>query len=132
MTYAVLSEDPNILFSSVNFPLSVDLSSNANLTSIAILSAQDLYKFYPQASDSVTVLTSLNSPTVIDLSTTASTASLLNITILQTTDLYQHAVQLGDPVLVSNKVYYSTDFVSITNFNVPEPVPLTFLERWAG
>lgn len=132
MTYAVLSEDPNILFSSVNFPLSVDLSSNANLTSIAIVSLQDLYKFYPQASDSVTVLTSLNSPTVIDLSTTASTANLLSITILQTNNLYQHAIQLGDSVLVGDKIFYSTDFVSITNFNVPEPIPLTFLERWAG
>lgn len=130
MTYALLSEDPNILFSSLNFPLSVNLSSNANLTNISILSPQELYKFHSQAADSVTVATSLNLRHVIDIST--STTDLLSITILQANNLYQHAIQLGDSVLVGNKTFYSTDFVSITDFNVPEPIPLTFLERWAG
>lgn len=127
---SLISEDPNILFSSVNFPLSVDLSSSANLTNISILNPQDLYKFYAQASDVVTFFTSLNGPSLIDLS--SYNTGLLNITVLQTNNLYKHVLQLGDPVIEVGKAFISADFVSITNFNVPDPIPLTFPERWAG
>lgn len=127
---SLISEDPNILFSSVNFPLSVDLSSSANLTNISILNPQDLFKFYSQASDVVTFFTSLNGPSLIDLS--IYNTGLLNITVLQANNLYKHVLQLGDPVMEVGKAFLSTDFVSITDFNVPDPVPLTFPERWAG
>lgn len=37
-----------------------------------------------------------------------------------------------DSILEGNVTIYSTDFVSITSFNLPEVEPLAFPERWAG
>jgi hypothetical protein len=129
---SVLSSASNLNFTSLLHPSLINLSDRYNLTDITILTVSDEYKFFQQPSDFVTFSSSSEWPRIINLSSSASTASLLNITILQTTDRYRNILQSEGPVLVTGRTFYSVDFVSITNFNVPDPVPLTFQERWAG
>lgn len=73
--------------------------------------------------------TSIDLTNVIDLS---NVDHALGITILNTDDLYTLTPLTEEPITTTEKTVISTDFVSIANFNVPDPVPLTFPERWAG
>ena len=43
-----------------------------------------------------------------------------------------YAVIDSDSVLEGNRTIFTTDFVSITSFNLPKIEPLAFPERWAG
>jgi hypothetical protein len=91
--------------------------------------AENIYGLRKLTEDSNQIFTSVNNQQIVNLSTSTS---LLTITILQTTNLYNNIIQTGETITFGEKTSYSTDFASITNFNVPEPDPLVFQERWAG
>ena len=85
---------------------------------------------YEQLSgDSNLTFTSLTNPNIIDLSVVTH---MLEITLLTVDDIYIFSRGIEESTILSGKVFVSVDFVSITSFNLPAPVPLTFLERWAG
>ena len=105
----------------------ITVNSNGFTQTISII--ENRFGLFLLLSDNNQNFTSIQYPQILDLS---DPADITNITILQPDDLRNNTMQSEDSVLVGNKVFYSTDFVSITNFNVPDPVPLTFPEKWAG
>ena len=126
----VLNETASITSTFRDLPI-VNLTSVGNLTTINVLNIDNQFKFSFNQ-DSVIKYTSANDYNLIDLSSSTSTSNLLSITILTPDNLYKNAVQQSSSVDLTGKVFYSVDFFSITDFNVPEPIPLTFPERWAG
>jgi len=125
-----LNETQSITSTFRDLPI-VNLTSVGNLTTINVLNVGNQYKFSFNQ-DSVIKYTSANDYNLIDLSSSTSTSTLLSITILTPDNLYKNAVQQSSSVDLTGKVFYSVDFFSITDFNVPDPIPLTFPERWAG
>lgn len=94
----------------------------------------DIFNFNPE----FVILTETNSLLytsndffkIVDLSKNLS--NLVFIRILSLDELNRMIRGIEESVIEGGKIFYSTDFVSITNFNVPEPEPLVFPERWAG
>lgn len=123
--YRPLTQEISLSYTSLDFPKTIDLSSSNNLTEIQF-SGQQKFKQLIEGQD---FFTSLNFKTTIDLS--SSDFLRFNIIILDT-NLFKFKKLTDDFVLPLGRIFYSTDFVSITSFNVPEPVPLVFPERWAG
>lgn len=90
---------------------------------------ENIYGLSQSSDESNETFTSVVHPGIIDLS---DVSYALDINILTIDDLYEFAKIVEESVTTTDKNFVSTDFVSITNFNVPEPEPITFQERWAG
>jgi hypothetical protein len=127
--YVQLSVNPSQSYSSQQSPSLIDLSDQtSNLTYIGLLNRDNLFKFLRQTPE-FSFFTSFDFPRVVNLS---DVDDILEIEILNTNNLYKIVIVAEESIRSSGRVFYSTDFVSITNFNVPEPEPLVFQERWAG
>jgi hypothetical protein len=121
-----LSQETAIVYTSSIFPKTVDLTASSNLTNISILSQAATFR---QLIEDQKFYTSVNFKPIIDLSIPDFFKFYI---IILDTNFFKFKKLTDDFVDITGKVFYATDFVSITNFNVPDPVPLVFPERWAG
>jgi hypothetical protein len=126
---AKLSETADQVFTSENFPTSINFNSNTeNLVEIINLNPDNLYKMV-KLTEEQSFFTSADFNPIIDLSVPNFFKFYI---IILDTNFFKFKKLTDDFVDITGKVFYATDFVSITSFNVPDPVPLVFPERWAG
>jgi hypothetical protein len=134
--YEFVTEADNLSFTSADLANPIDFVTSTNNIVIAwptLVFADKLANEVIVTTDTeVRLYTSADLPDLIDF--TASTrAQIINFPLLQDPfDGITFAKITEESIIEGLITIYTTDFVSITSFNLPEAQPLAFPERWAG